>query len=214
MPGSRDRAGEVRDCRRRTITRLLPGAPIWTGRALALTIERESDIRPDQRARIGLPMWRSPMRTQRNRYTAYSIGCAGVWGVILLLGRRRLDSQTWSTLRLVCSGWWMGWTSATIARIGYPPPKQLTPAGKTRLRTIAIVLVALGLTSTFRSWPPASDRQQARPAPEPSRQEPSRSSARQTHQRDDPRHRARPAPPRLPLAPNPRVCSARNDTRA
>jgi hypothetical protein len=46
-------------------------------------------------------MPRSPMR---NTYTAYSIGCAAVWGVILLLGRRRLDSQIWNTLRLVCSG--------------------------------------------------------------------------------------------------------------
>ena len=97
-------------------------------------------------------MSRSPMRTQRNTYTAYSIGCAGVWGVILLLARRRLDSQTWNTLRLVCGGWWIGWTSATIARIGYPPPKQLTPAGEKRLRIISIVLIALGLTSTFRMF--------------------------------------------------------------
>jgi hypothetical protein len=55
----------------------------------------------------------------------------------------------------------MGWTSATIARIGYPPPKQLTPAGEKRLRIISIVLIALGLTSTFRMLaagkrPPAS----------------------------------------------------------
>ena len=65
---------------------------------------------PDQRARIGLSMSRSPMRTQRSSYAAYSIGCAGVWGVILLLARRRVDAQTWNTLRLVCSGWWMGWS--------------------------------------------------------------------------------------------------------
>ena len=90
------------------------------------------------------------MRPQRDTYTEYSIGCAGVWGVILLLGRRRLDSQSWNTLRLVCSGWWMGWTSATIARIGYPPPKALTPAGKKRLRNISIVLVALGLARIVR----------------------------------------------------------------
>ena len=95
-------------------------------------------------------MSRSLMRTQRNTYTGYSIGCAGVWGVVLLLGRRRLDSQTWNMLRLVCGGWWMGWTSATIARIGFPPPKELTPAGEKRLRTISILLVAVGLMSTFR----------------------------------------------------------------
>jgi hypothetical protein len=91
------------------------------------------------------------MRTLRKTYTGYSVGCAGVWGVILLLGRRRLDSQTWNTLRLVCGGWWIGWTSATIARVGYPPPKQLTPAGEKRLRTISIVLIALGLSSAVRT---------------------------------------------------------------
>jgi hypothetical protein len=92
------------------------------------------------------------MTTKRNTYTAYSIGCAGVWGVILLLGRRRLDSHTWNTLRLVCGGWWMGWTSATIARAGYPPPRPLTAAGENRLRKISIVLVALGLASTVRMF--------------------------------------------------------------
>lgn len=92
------------------------------------------------------------MRTQRNTYTAYSVGSAGVWGVVLLLARRRLESQTWNTLRLVCSGWWMGWTSATIARISYPPPKPLTPADTKRLRIISIALIALGLTSTFRMF--------------------------------------------------------------
>lgn len=92
------------------------------------------------------------MRTQRNTYTGCSIGCAGVWGVILLLGRRRLDSQAWNTLRLVCGGWWTGWLSATIARIGYPPPKPLSPAGEKRLRNVSIVLVALGLANTFRMF--------------------------------------------------------------
>jgi hypothetical protein len=92
------------------------------------------------------------MKLQRDTYTAYSIGCAGVWGVILLFGRRRLDPQTWNGLRLGCGAWWMGWTSATIARIGYPPAKQLTPAGEKRLRVISIVLVALGLASTIRMF--------------------------------------------------------------
>jgi hypothetical protein len=90
-----------------------------------------------------------PVSTRRDTYTAYSIGCAGVWGVILLLAQRRLDSQNRDTLRLVCGGWWMGWTSATIARIGYPPPKPLTPAAQRRLRVASIVLVALGLTNVI-----------------------------------------------------------------
>jgi hypothetical protein len=90
------------------------------------------------------------VRTRLNSYAAYSIGCAGIWSAILLLGRRRLDSQTWNTLRLVCGGWLMGWMSATIARISYPPPKRLTPAGEKRLRILSLVLIALGLTSTIR----------------------------------------------------------------
>ncbi len=91
-----------------------------------------------------------PTKARLNTYTSYSIGCAGVWGAILLLARRGLDSQTRNTLQLVCGGWWIGWTSATIARAGYPPPKPLTPAGEKRLRTISIALVALGLTNTIR----------------------------------------------------------------
>jgi hypothetical protein len=101
------------------------------------------------------------MRPQRNTYAAYSIGCAGVWGAILLVARRRLDAQTWKVLRLVCGGWWIGWASATIARIAYPPPRPLTPSGQRRLRLISIVLIALGLSSTVRmlaarKQPPAS----------------------------------------------------------
>ncbi len=90
------------------------------------------------------------MTARLNTYTSYSIGCAGVWAAILFLAQRRLDSQTRSTLRLVCGGWWMGWTSATIARAGFPPPNPLTLAGQKRLRIISSVLVALGLTNTIR----------------------------------------------------------------
>ena len=85
------------------------------------------------------------MRPRRNTYSAYSIGCAGVWGVILLLARRRLDPSTQNTLRIVCGAWWMGWTSATIARAVYAPPKQLTPAAQKRVRILSIALIALGL---------------------------------------------------------------------
>ena len=88
--------------------------------------------------------------TRRNSYTAYSIGCAGVWGSILLVARRRLDARARNTLRLVCGGWWMGWTSATIGRIAYPPPKPLTPAGEKGLRIVSVALVALGLTNVVR----------------------------------------------------------------
>lgn len=127
----------------------------------------DSDARRDQHASTrpsDAAVTPPPMRTRRNTYTAYSIGCAGVWAGILLVARRRLDSQTLNTLRLVCGGWWMGWTSATIARIVYPAPKQLTPAAEKRLRIVSIVLVALGLTSTIRML--AAGKRSPRTAPD------------------------------------------------
>jgi hypothetical protein len=86
----------------------------------------------------------------RHTYTGYSIGCAAVWAVILLVAERRLDSQNRNMLRLVCSGWWSGWMSATIARAGYPPPKKLKPESEKRLGIVSIVLVAVGLISVIR----------------------------------------------------------------
>ncbi len=90
------------------------------------------------------------MRPRRDTYTGYSIGCGCVWGVILVLARRRLDPPTQKMLRTVCGGWWMGWTSATIARIGYPPPQPLTPAAEKTLRIVSSGLVALGLINIIR----------------------------------------------------------------
>jgi hypothetical protein len=87
---------------------------------------------------------------QRNTYTGYSIGCAIVWAVILAVAQRRLDSEKRKQLQMACAAWWSGWTSATIARVGYPPPKKLTPQGEKRLRNASVVLVALGLISVVR----------------------------------------------------------------
>jgi hypothetical protein len=84
------------------------------------------------------------MTTRHGTYAIYSAGCAGVWAAILLVARR-LDSEARRKLQLVCGGWWMGWTSATIARIGLPPPKPLSPASEARLRKLSIVLTAIGL---------------------------------------------------------------------
>jgi hypothetical protein len=92
----------------------------------------------------------TPTRTRRNTYTGYSIGCAAVWGVILVAAQRRLDAQARNTLWLVCSGWWMGWTSATIARVSFPPPKKLGPRTEERLGIVSIVLIAVGLISVIR----------------------------------------------------------------
>jgi hypothetical protein len=45
-----------------------------------------------------------------------------VWAVILGVVAAR-DKEKFRTILPVFGGWWMGWTSATIARDVYPPPK-------------------------------------------------------------------------------------------
>ncbi|HTU85160.1 MAG TPA: hypothetical protein VMF57_06265 [Solirubrobacteraceae bacterium] len=87
---------------------------------------------------------------QRNTYTGYSVGCAIVWVAILAAARRRLEPDDRKRLQQACGAWWAGWTSATIARAGYPPPKQLTPRAEKRLANVSIVLVATGLLNVIR----------------------------------------------------------------
>jgi hypothetical protein len=83
-------------------------------------------------------------------YTGYSVSCAGVWALILAAGKHWGDPEDWDSLRVTCAGWWMGWTSATIARLGYPPPKQLDPVAEKTLAEFSLALVALGLGSVAR----------------------------------------------------------------
>jgi len=85
-----------------------------------------------------------------NTYTGYSIGCAVVWAVILAVAQRRLDAPSRKTLQQACAAWWSGWTSATIARAGYPAPKELGPRGRKRLEKVSLVLVAGGLINVVR----------------------------------------------------------------
>ena len=98
------------------------------------------------------------LKKRLDNYTAYSISCAGVWAVIIAVAQRRLDSETRHTLQLVCAGWWTGWTSATIARAGYPPPKKLTPEAEKRLGIVSLVLVAGGLINVIRLLARGKDR--------------------------------------------------------
>jgi hypothetical protein len=92
----------------------------------------------------------APRRSRLNTYTGYSLGCAGVWALILAAGERRLDPETRTALRRWCAAWWSGWTSATIARAGYPPPKKLSPPAEKRLANVSVVLVAMGLLGVLR----------------------------------------------------------------
>ena len=90
------------------------------------------------------------IRSRSNTYTGYSIGCAAVWAALLATGRSVLDAKNWDMLRLGAAGWWAGWLSATIARVGYPPPRTLTKAGQKRLEQISLLLVLLGLVNFLR----------------------------------------------------------------
>ncbi len=57
-------------------------------------------------------------------YTAYSIGSALVWGLILVAVVAVDPPATFHTFLLVSLGWWIGWLSASIARMVYPPPPR------------------------------------------------------------------------------------------
>jgi hypothetical protein len=60
-------------------------------------------------------------------YTTYSIGCAVVWALVLAVLAAAGKKEKLRRILPVFGGWWMGWTSATIARYGYPPPKSRPP---------------------------------------------------------------------------------------
>ena len=60
-------------------------------------------------------------------YTAYSIACAVVWAVILATVFTNAGDPTRHTFAVFFGGWAIGWLSASIARVVYPPPKPRTP---------------------------------------------------------------------------------------
>ena len=66
--------------------------------------------------------------SRRSRtYTTYSIACAVVWAVILATVFTRADNATRHTFAVFFGGWAIGWLSASIARVVYPPPKPRAP---------------------------------------------------------------------------------------
>jgi hypothetical protein len=66
-------------------------------------------------------------RKYSNTYTGYSIACAVVWAVILAAVWARSGDDTRHTFVVFFGGWAIGWLSATIARVVYPPPKPRKP---------------------------------------------------------------------------------------
>lgn len=64
-----------------------------------------------------------------NSYLAYSIGCAIAWAVVWAVAEIIDPKRTLTHIGWVFGGWLIGWTSASIARVVYPPPKKRPGAG-------------------------------------------------------------------------------------
>jgi hypothetical protein len=68
------------------------------------------------------------LRKYSRTYTGYSIACAVVWTVILAAVFTHAGQTTQHTFLVFFGGWAIGWLSASIGRVVYPPPKSRRPA--------------------------------------------------------------------------------------
>jgi hypothetical protein len=68
------------------------------------------------------------LRKYSRTYTGYSIACAVVWAVILTTVFTHAGQATQHTFAVFFGGWAIGWLSASIGRVVYPPPKSRRPA--------------------------------------------------------------------------------------
>jgi hypothetical protein len=59
-----------------------------------------------------------------NTYAAYGIGFFAAWAVLLAICAATVPSKTMGYICAIFGGTVIGWTSATIARVVYPPPKK------------------------------------------------------------------------------------------
>jgi hypothetical protein len=57
-------------------------------------------------------------------YTAYSIGCAIIWAIILSIFAATESSNYMGYTLCIFYDWIICWVSGTIARIAYPPPAK------------------------------------------------------------------------------------------
>ena len=64
------------------------------------------------------------MNSRLRTYTAYSIGVAIVWAILLVLVAALASAGKRNNIFVVFFGFAIGWVSATIARYVYPPPKK------------------------------------------------------------------------------------------
>ena len=66
-----------------------------------------------------------------NTYTAYSIGFFAAMAVLLAIRAATVSSKTLGYIFAIFFGSVIGWTSATLARVTYPPPKKRQTASPT-----------------------------------------------------------------------------------
>lgn len=64
-----------------------------------------------------------------NTYTAYSMGFFAAWAVALAICAATVSNKTLGYILAISFGAVIGWTSATLARLAYPPPKKRPTAG-------------------------------------------------------------------------------------
>ena len=68
------------------------------------------------------------LRRHSRTYVGYSIACAVVWAVILSAVFTHAGEGIRHTFLVFFGGWAIGWLSASIGRLVYPPPKPRSPA--------------------------------------------------------------------------------------
>jgi hypothetical protein len=100
---------------------------------IAMLDDTHGDDKLPRRARMsllrsGLIQRMHLLRKFSRTYTGYSIACAIVWAVVLTAVWIRAGDTTWHTFTVFFGGWAIGWLSATIGRVVYPPPKSRRPA--------------------------------------------------------------------------------------
>ncbi|MFL5863482.1 MAG: hypothetical protein ACJ780_22360 [Solirubrobacteraceae bacterium] len=96
----------------------------------------------------GVSQIKSQLNT--NSYARYSFGCAPVWGCHPRCRAAAAGFANLAEPAVGCGGWWSGWASATIARVGFPPPRKLMPEGERRVAIVSLALVGVGLISVVR----------------------------------------------------------------
>lgn len=64
------------------------------------------------------------LRKHSGTYVGYSVACAVLWAVVLTAVWTHAGDGTRHTFLVFFGGWAIGWLSASIGRLVYPPPKS------------------------------------------------------------------------------------------